>query len=127
MPRQLNKEEIQHSSCLKLNFSDIRTNKHRLEKQDNRSTAKLKMDLGHRSMSKKTLCDNISITDNMKHMDLISRSIAFSQVTCPFCERRFNKRAAERHIPICESLSKNKPNPKDKNNSKKDDRRVHSS
>lgn len=32
---------------------------------------------------------------------LLERSSNFSNTKCPYCYRRFNQKASERHIPIC--------------------------
>jgi len=34
----------------------------------------------------------------------VNRVSAYAQVACPYCNRKFEKRAAERHLPICEKV-----------------------
>jgi len=38
------------------------------------------------------------------YKDLITRSAQYSTIVCPHCERKFDPRASERHIPICKNL-----------------------
>jgi hypothetical protein len=39
-----------------------------------------------------------------KYEDVVTRTTKFSNVECPHCQRKFNERAAERHLPICAEL-----------------------
>ena len=34
-------------------------------------------------------------------MSVKERSAAYATVTCPTCDRKFNDKAAERHMPVC--------------------------
>ena len=44
------------------------------------------------------------------HEDVVARSTNYSNTICPHCLRKFNARAAERHIPICKNtINKAKP------------------
>ncbi|KAM3142378.1 hypothetical protein pb186bvf_005535 [Paramecium bursaria] len=43
---------------------------------------------------------------NIGFLDVQTRAIAIQDTECPFCSRKFVARAAERHIPICEKLTK---------------------
>lgn len=45
-------------------------------------------------------------TTNIAFVDCQLRAIIISNTVCPYCDRKFISRAAERHIPICEKLSK---------------------
>jgi C4-type Zn-finger protein len=38
-------------------------------------------------------------------MDCQTRATALSDTECPHCMRKFNTKAALRHIPICEKLT----------------------
>jgi predicted amidophosphoribosyltransferase len=47
-----------------------------------------------------------------KYEDVATRMTKFSNVECPHCQRKFNDRAAERHIPICAELHRFKKSEK---------------
>lgn len=35
---------------------------------------------------------------------LVARSATYSNIPCPHCDRKFSQAAAERHVPICQSI-----------------------
>lgn len=39
-----------------------------------------------------------------KYEDAATRVSHYSTIECPHCQRKFNDRASERHIPICAEL-----------------------
>lgn len=45
-----------------------------------------------------------SVTEKVNNKDIYQRAINYSTVSCPFCERKFAPRCAERHIPICKNI-----------------------
>jgi endogenous inhibitor of DNA gyrase (YacG/DUF329 family) len=42
--------------------------------------------------------------DPKRHGDVLTRSSMYSSVKCPHCDRMFAEGAAQRHIPICQTI-----------------------